>query len=280
MKHNSSILPGAAVLSVVFSFVSNSQLSAAGTDAQGKSWPQWRGPLQTGAAPGATPPTTWSETSNVKWKVKIPGDGTATPIIWENLVFVQTAIPTGKTSEASATGKPTGQVNPPPPQGPPLGGDPSRGPGPAGGPGGFGPGTMLGDRMMSQGDKDRDQKLSRQEFTNLAEDWFAKLDTDKSGKLDQEKFVERFGNIMGPPPEGTPEGGRPPGRGGPGRFIGMGFFGATDANKDNTLTAEEFKGTFAKWFDQWDSAKSGSIDGMKLREGLNAALPRPQGGPG
>jgi outer membrane protein assembly factor BamB len=41
--------------------------------------------------------------------------------------------------------------------------------------------------------------------------------------------------------------------------------------------------TFVKWFAEWDKDKSGSLDEDKLREGLNAALPRPQfggGGPG
>src|SRR6267142_101810 len=64
-----------------------------------ENWPQWRGPHQDGVAPGANPPLTWSETNNIKWKVKIPGEGSATPIIWGNQVFVQTAIPTGKKVE-------------------------------------------------------------------------------------------------------------------------------------------------------------------------------------
>jgi outer membrane protein assembly factor BamB len=59
-------------------------------------WPQWRGPLANGFAPQATPPLTWSETNNVRWKVKIPGAGTATPIVWDNKVFVLTAVPTGR----------------------------------------------------------------------------------------------------------------------------------------------------------------------------------------
>jgi hypothetical protein len=46
-------------------------------------WPTWRGPLASGVAPEAAPPLTWSETNNVRWKVKIPGVGTATPILWE-----------------------------------------------------------------------------------------------------------------------------------------------------------------------------------------------------
>jgi outer membrane protein assembly factor BamB len=44
----------------------------------------------------------WSETKNIKWKVRIPGDGSSTPIIWGDKVFVQTAIATGKQGEPSA----------------------------------------------------------------------------------------------------------------------------------------------------------------------------------
>jgi outer membrane protein assembly factor BamB len=67
-------------------------LHAAASD----SWANWRGPLGTGEAPKADPPLKWSATENIKWKVKIPGRGSGTPIIWENKIFVQTAIPTGK----------------------------------------------------------------------------------------------------------------------------------------------------------------------------------------
>ena len=61
-----------------------------------ENWGQWRGPLGTGGAPKADPPLKWSGTEGVKWKVKIPGRGTSTPIVWGDQVFVQTAIPTGK----------------------------------------------------------------------------------------------------------------------------------------------------------------------------------------
>jgi outer membrane protein assembly factor BamB len=76
-------------------------LHAAGLDA----WPQWRGPLATGEAPQADPPLKWSATENVKWKVKIPGRGTGTPVVWGNRIFVQTAIPVAKkvTEYPSAT---------------------------------------------------------------------------------------------------------------------------------------------------------------------------------
>ena len=64
----------------------------ADSDAE-KFWPQWRGPLGTGFAPQADPPLSWSETNNIKWKLAIPGEGDATPIIWADRVFVLSAIP-------------------------------------------------------------------------------------------------------------------------------------------------------------------------------------------
>ena len=58
-------------------------------------WHQWRGPEANGVSRTATPPIEWSEDKNVKWKVAIDGNGTSTPIIWENKVFLLTAIDTG-----------------------------------------------------------------------------------------------------------------------------------------------------------------------------------------
>src|SRR5215203_5644010 len=83
-------------------------------------WPQWRGPLQTGAAPNANPPTKWSETHNVKWKVELPGEGHATPIIWENQIFIQAAVPVAAKAQALSRPNsiPTAQAAPPPAEGP------------------------------------------------------------------------------------------------------------------------------------------------------------------
>lgn len=63
-------------------------------------WPQWRGPRATGVAPRAAPPVEWSESKNIRWKVEIPGKGHASPIVWGDRVFVQTAI------EIDAPGQP------------------------------------------------------------------------------------------------------------------------------------------------------------------------------
>jgi outer membrane protein assembly factor BamB len=67
-----------------------------------QNWPQWRGPQGTGAAPTAKPPLEWNDKKNVKWKVAIPGSGTATPVVWQNQIFIQTAIPSGKKAAAEA----------------------------------------------------------------------------------------------------------------------------------------------------------------------------------
>jgi outer membrane protein assembly factor BamB len=58
-----------------------------------KFWPEWRGPLGTGEAPLATPPREWDGTKNVAWKVAIPGVGKSTPVVWQDLVILTTAVP-------------------------------------------------------------------------------------------------------------------------------------------------------------------------------------------
>ena len=55
-------------------------------------WGHWRGPTGNGVATNATPPTEWSDTKNVKWKVAIDGKGSGSPVIWGNRVFVVTAV--------------------------------------------------------------------------------------------------------------------------------------------------------------------------------------------
>ena len=65
-------------------------------------WPQWRGPQATGVAPQGNPPTQWSETKNVVWKVEIPGVGSSTPIVWQDRIFLLTAVETDRVSETVA----------------------------------------------------------------------------------------------------------------------------------------------------------------------------------
>jgi outer membrane protein assembly factor BamB len=63
-------------------------------------WPQFRGPLATGQAPGGNPPITFSDSENVRWKIAIPGEGSSTPIVWGDRVFLLTAIKTDRKTDA------------------------------------------------------------------------------------------------------------------------------------------------------------------------------------
>ena len=61
-----------------------------------ENWPQWRGPLSTGVAPGAQPPVEWSENKNVRWKTEVPGNGHSSPVVFGDRIYLTSAIPSGK----------------------------------------------------------------------------------------------------------------------------------------------------------------------------------------
>jgi outer membrane protein assembly factor BamB len=71
-------------------------------DSGGDYWPTWRGPDATGVAPKGNPPLVWSETENIKWKAKLPGQGTSSPIVWADKIFFQAAIKTDKKGTSAA----------------------------------------------------------------------------------------------------------------------------------------------------------------------------------
>lgn len=58
-------------------------------------WMHWRGDSGNGVSETATPPTEWSATKNVKWKVAIPGVGSGSPVVYGDQVFVTTAVAVG-----------------------------------------------------------------------------------------------------------------------------------------------------------------------------------------
>jgi len=59
-------------------------------------WGHWRGPTGNGIALNAEPPTSWSATKNIKWKVEIPGRSSGSPVVWDDSVYVVSSVPTGK----------------------------------------------------------------------------------------------------------------------------------------------------------------------------------------
>ncbi len=64
-------------------------------------WPSFRGPYGLGYIDNSKPATNWNiETGeHIKWKTSIPGLGHSSPVVWDNFVFVTTAV---NTSEAAS----------------------------------------------------------------------------------------------------------------------------------------------------------------------------------
>ena len=54
---------------------------------------------------------------------------------------------------------------------------------------------------------------------------------------------------------------------------------ALDANKDGSITLEECKAGFAKWFDSWNSDHTGSLTDQQLRAGIDQEFSPFRGGP-
>ncbi len=68
----------------------------------------------------------------------------------------------------------------------------------AGGRGGGrgGAGAPVAAQFVAQGDKNADQKISREEFAALADAWYTKLDTGNTGRVSQADFPQRFAALM------------------------------------------------------------------------------------
>lgn len=58
---------------------------------QADDWPQWRGPDGLSVAKTADLPTDLSP-EKAQWKIKLPGKGSSTPIVWGNQIFVTSGI--------------------------------------------------------------------------------------------------------------------------------------------------------------------------------------------
>ncbi|GIW81912.1 MAG: hypothetical protein KatS3mg105_3719 [Gemmatales bacterium] len=58
------------------------------TSASAGDWMQFRGPGGLGISDEKSPPLTWSEKENLRWKVALPGRGVASPVIAKGRVYV------------------------------------------------------------------------------------------------------------------------------------------------------------------------------------------------
>ena len=64
------------------------------TETRAQNWPGFRGPRASGVADGQSLPAAWdaAKSTNVVWKTPIPGLSHSSPIVWEDQIFITTAI--------------------------------------------------------------------------------------------------------------------------------------------------------------------------------------------
>ena len=67
-------------------------MAVAAVAARAENWPQWRGEAGTGVALTQKAPRNLSPGRNLAWKVKLPGRGCSTPVVWEDRIFITCAI--------------------------------------------------------------------------------------------------------------------------------------------------------------------------------------------
>ena len=67
-------------------------LSFFASGAAAGNWPQWRGPEGSGISNEKNLPAEWTPTKNIKWKTPIDGRAHSSPIVWENRIFLTTAV--------------------------------------------------------------------------------------------------------------------------------------------------------------------------------------------
>lgn len=62
------------------------------TTLKAENWPGWRGPNGDGTSSETNLPTQWDSTTHVMWKIPVPGTGHGSPIIWEDKLFMLSAV--------------------------------------------------------------------------------------------------------------------------------------------------------------------------------------------
>src|SRR5438034_11654550 len=73
-------------------------------------WPHWRGPAFNGASDETHLPSEFSKTQNIKWVTSLPGPSAATPIIWQDHVFISSTEPRTRTLHAFCIDRHAGKV--------------------------------------------------------------------------------------------------------------------------------------------------------------------------
>lgn len=61
-----------------------------------ENWPGWRGPRGDGSSQETGIATRWGPEENIAWKVEVPGKGHASPVVWDDRIFIATCVEEAK----------------------------------------------------------------------------------------------------------------------------------------------------------------------------------------
>ncbi len=84
-------------------------LLGVGLVSNAENWPHWRGPSFNGSSPEHNLPSTWSKDSGIAWSASLPGPSAATPVIWNDHVFLSSTESSTRTLAALALDRRTGR---------------------------------------------------------------------------------------------------------------------------------------------------------------------------
>lgn len=75
-----------------------------------ENWHNWRGPNYNGTSDAKNLPTDWSKTENVAWVTPMPGESAATPVIWDDQIFVSSLDEATNELVAMCLNRKTGEI--------------------------------------------------------------------------------------------------------------------------------------------------------------------------
>lgn len=91
-RRGAGLIPALLRLCLFLPLVSSSSLHAS------QDWPQFRGPTGQGLSSATNVPVSWGASSNVLWKVPVPGRGWSSPTVQSGRVYLTSAVSDGSVS--------------------------------------------------------------------------------------------------------------------------------------------------------------------------------------
>jgi outer membrane protein assembly factor BamB len=81
-----------------------------GGSAAAENWLAWRGPRGDGTSQEPSIPTRWGGQQAIAWKVAVPGTGHASPIVWQDRIFVASCLEDARQRVLLCFDRPTGKL--------------------------------------------------------------------------------------------------------------------------------------------------------------------------